>query len=206
MVGVVLGGLYMMHSPPAWLRARLTRRHFLWGVGVSAAFCVLAGVIYYAYHHVASLRGSMEYGFEGFINFFRTGEFSTHSSDLLFSYWFEIWPDNLKTWLIGDGYFADPTGKEMFYAGTDAGYSVFVFYCGLVGLALFATYFAYCSHAVYRREGAHRLFFLAVLAVQLIVWVKIPTDIFCFYTLLLLADSSRPRSTVVTYAETVRPA
>lgn len=36
------------------------------------------------------------------------------------------------------------------------------------------------------------LLFMLLLVIQLIVWIKIPTDIFCFYALLLLADSQKP--------------
>lgn len=33
--------------------------------------------------------------------------------------------------------------------------------------------------------------------IQLIVWVKIPTDIFCFYALLLLADTQQDEVNVI---------
>ena len=39
-----------------------------------------------------------------------------------------------------------------------------------------------------KRDKTMWLFFVSLLIVQLIVWIKIPTDIFCFYALLLLSD------------------
>ena len=34
---------------------------------------------------------------------------------------------------------------------------------------------------------------MLLLVIQFIVWIKIPTDIFCFYALLLLADNNKER-------------
>ena len=54
-----------------------------------------------------------------------------------------VFPDNLKTWLIGDGYFSNPynidpyfTGRFVggYYMSTDVGYLRFIFYSGLVGI------------------------------------------------------------------------
>ena len=68
------------------------------------------------------------------------------------------------------------------------GYIRFIFYCGVTGLAVFLAYFICCTYVLCKREKGLKLFFLCLFAIQLTVWVKIPTDIFCFYALLLLAD------------------
>ena len=143
------------------------------------------------YNTMPGVHKAFDYGFEGFINLFETGTFSTHSSDLLLSHITEIWPENTKTWMIGDGYFADPYDPAAFYMGTDMGYVRFIFYCGVIGLSIFLLYFINCTYVLCKRWKNLPLFFLLLFVTQLVIWIKIPTDIFCFYALLLLADSPK---------------
>lgn len=60
-----------------------------------------------------------------------------------------IFPDNLKTWFLGDGYLNNPFDTEPYYTGidwhgyyqnTDVGYLRFIFYFGLFGLILFCAF------------------------------------------------------------------
>ena len=62
-----------------------------------------------------------------------------------------VFPDNWVTWLIGDGYAANPMDKTLsffdpyytgpiyhgYYKGTDIGYLRYIFYFGLVGTFVF---------------------------------------------------------------------
>ena len=105
----------------------------------------------------------------------------------------DIWPDNAKTWIIGDGYFADPYDPKKFYMGTDMGYVRFFFYCGVIGFFIFLTYFVCCTYILCKRWHKLTMLFMLLLVIQFIVWIKIPTDIFCFYALLLLADNNKER-------------
>lgn len=192
-IGVGLSCLYMLMTSLSWLTAKITLKGIFFGLGSCLLLVLLVYIGIDLYHNQPGARMTMQYGFEGFFNLFGTGSFSTHSSDLLLDNIFVVWPDNMKTWIIGDGYFADPYEPELFYKGTDMGYARLIFYCGLVGLLFFLLYFGYCTYALCRRDRRFTLFFVFLLVVQLIVWVKIPTDIFCFYALLLLADGIGPR-------------
>lgn len=189
-VGMVITLVYLIFSTSSYLKIRITATGLSWGLGICLSFILLFYIGIYMYDNVPEARRAFEYGFEGFINWFETGTYSTHSSDLLLAHIFDIHPDNIKTWLIGDGYFADPDEPEMFYMGTDMGYIRFIFYCGVIGLLSFISYFIYCTYVLCKREREMNLFFVCVFLIQLIVWIKIPTDIFCFYALLLLSDSS----------------
>lgn len=190
-VGLAITGVYLFLSSASisWSQAKITSKKMLWIVGLCIAFVFLFKTGMYMYHTMPGVRKAFDYGFEGFINWFESGTFSTHSSYLLLDNIFEIHPDNAKTWLIGDGYFADPYNPELFYKGTDMGYIRFIFYCGIVGLFFFLSYFVCCTYMLCKREKNMNLFFMLLLVIQLIVWVKIPTDIFSFYALLLLADA-----------------
>lgn len=187
-VGVIIACLYILLSLREWIKARITAHGILWFI---TACCLLAGAAFaarYQYDRSQGFREAFDYGFEGFQNLYDEGSFSTHSSDLLLDNIFAVTPNNAKTWLIGDGYFADPINPEKFYMGTDMGYIRFIFYCGLVGLFFFIFFFISCTYVLCRREQDMKVFFFCLLVVQLVVWVKIPTDIFCFYALLLLSD------------------
>lgn len=196
-VGLAVACVYLLLTSTSWLKARLTLKNILWTVG---AFVLVILFIYagnYLYDNSQGFRNSFDYGFEGFINFYNTGSFSTHSSDLLVNSIGDILPDNVKTWIIGDGYFADPFDSRLFYMGTDMGYIRFVFYCGIIGLAIFLVYFICCTYVLCKRERGLKLFFFCLFVIQLIVWIKIPTDIFCFYALILLLDVQNSKESSV---------
>ena len=59
-----------------------------------------------------------------FLNYFTSGKLSTESTDVMMNMY--VFPDNLSTWLIGDGIWTDPrTG--FYYKGTDIGYCRMIF-------------------------------------------------------------------------------
>ena len=196
-VGFAIAVVYLLFSSGYWLKVGITLNKILWIMG---ACLLLVSLIYagtYLYANSQGFRSSFDYGFEGFINWYKTGSFSTHSSDLLVNSIGDILPDNKKTWMIGDGYFADPFDPSAFYMGTDMGYIRFIFYCGMIGLAFFFFYFICCTYVLCKRDENMNLFFWCLFVIQLIVWVKIPTDIFCFYALLLLADTQQDEVNVI---------
>ncbi|WP_180036736.1 MULTISPECIES: hypothetical protein [unclassified Acinetobacter] len=47
---------------------------------------------------------------------------------------FEIYPNNLKTWLFGDVYYRSVTGTGSYYMGTDVGFIRVIFSVGILGL------------------------------------------------------------------------
>lgn len=75
----------------------------------------------------------LRFGFEMFYNFFENGTFETTSTnELKDSY--NILPNSLKTWVIGDGkYFIS---EEVNYMGTDNGYLRMIFYFGIIGMII----------------------------------------------------------------------
>ena len=195
-VGLAVACAYLFLSSVSLRRINIfiTVKGLLWTVGGCAMIVLLYYAGIYMYNTMPGVQAAFDYGFEGFINLVETGRFSTHSSDLLINSIGDILPDNMKTWIIGDGYFADPYNPEAFYMGTDLGYVRFFFYCGVTGFIIFLIYFISCTHVLCRRWRNLTLFFISLFVIQLIVWVKIPTDIFCFYALLLLADSQKSPS------------
>lgn len=87
-------------------------------------------------------RRTYQWAFEGFINLAENGNLGTSSTSKLQSMY--IYPEQLKTWLVGDGKMVD--GEGNFYMHTDAGYIRHIFYWGILGSILFySVQYAYYS-------------------------------------------------------------
>lgn len=152
-------------------------------LSVSVIVILFVSIVVYCYNTIPEFRSYLQYGFEGFFKFYETGRWSTDSTDKLQR--MVIFPNNTKTWLIGDGWFEAPSGNG-FYMGTDVGYLRLIFYSGIMGLALFSSLFVFCTTALSKRWMSDRVLFNIFLILQAIFWVKISTDIFLVYALLLL--------------------
>ena len=165
-------------------------------------FIVVAGffAVVYLYNNNAAFYENVRFAFEGFFNWWELGEWTTTSTERWKT--MIIWPDNTKTWLIGDGYFDGPTGNDPYYVGpfntgfykwTDVGYLRFIFYFGLLGLSLFAIYFCKVAATCAYRFKVHRALFLLVLFFNFAVWFKVSTDIYIFFALFLCLPYNEER-------------
>lgn len=137
-------------------------------------------------------KDNFRFGFEGFFSLFETGKWETNSNNILKN--MIVFPDNLHTWIIGDGYFDNPYHRDVNYIGpsfggyymaTDIGYLRFIFYFGLVGLLLFCVYMAACANELMKRFPAYSWMFFCILLINLIVWMKVSTDIFVVMAIFL---------------------
>ena len=139
----------------------------------------MAGVLLfsmYFYETSRTFHGYMRFGFEAFFNWAETGEFRTSSSDILSTMW--VWPKDTMTWVIGSGVIS------VFEIGSDIGYCNFIFYCGIVGLALFSIFFLYCHWVQIRKFQNFRMAAFLLTALTFILWTKVMTDIFFIDALL----------------------
>lgn len=94
----------------------------------------------------------LRFGFEGLFSLWETGEWHVTSNERLKNMY--VWPDNPKTWIIGDGYFSNPINTDPYftgeitggyYKGTDVGFLRFIYYFGGLGLLAFAVFFMRCG-------------------------------------------------------------
>lgn len=150
---------------------------------------VIAVLAYYFYNTNFVFYDYMRFAFEGFFNWVEKGEWKTSSTDRLNSVMW-IWPDanDYKTWLIGQATFDD-----WHAVGTDIGYCRFVFYNGLLGLTTFSLFFVYNAWACSKILPGYELFFMMLLALGFVIWLKVATDLFLIYALFYCLDG-RERS------------
>jgi len=181
-LGMLIGVGYVTLKTGFWsgffsyLNARLWLRTVIVGV-------IILGVVTTLYNSYYEFYSLFRFAFEGFFNWVETGEWQTASTEVLKNMW--VYPDNLKTWIIGDGYFLDPYNSALYYMQTDVGYLRFIFYCGLVGLSVFCIFFIYLSLSIYARFTKYKILFLLLLVVVFGNWIKVATDIFVVYAIFL---------------------
>lgn len=149
-------------------------------------------IIVFQYNADAAFEEKLRFGFEGFFSLAEKGKWETNSNDILFEH-MVVFPETTKTWLIGDGYGANPASDPYyigpdyhgFYMGTDIGYLRFLFYFGIFGLIALVSLICYTTYICVHRFQSYRTMFLLMLAVNLIVWFKVSTDIFMVFAIFL---------------------
>lgn len=197
MVGVIIAFLYVAFTTFKKESPQKHRSFALWYWFAGILF-ISVPLITYAYNNDPQMKKHIRFGFEGFFNWVEKGDFNYTSNNRLKEMY--VWPDNLKTWVVGDGYFENPldtdvhyTGKttEGYYMSTDVGYSRFIFYFGVLGLLMFSFYFIEVGRTCMRRFPEWKMLFLMLLLVHFTVWAKVSTDIFlCFAPFLCLGPEN----------------
>lgn len=185
-----------------------TLGYWLWTVSLSSQkreqnvrlfsiyLCVLLlcflPIIIYLYYTDDMVYQNIQFGFEGFFSLSETGKWETTSTSILQNMY--VFPDNLKTWIIGDGYFDNPRFTDPYYIGynwvgfyqdTDAGYLRFIYYFGVIGLLLFMFFMYKAAGMCMYRIPSHRFLFVAILILNYIVWIKVSSDLFLVLALFL---------------------
>lgn len=160
--------------------------------GVFGLGLVLVWILFsYLYITDEFWRQYLRFGFEGFFSLAERGEWVVSSNEMLKEGY--VFPDNFKTWVIGDGYMVDPDidpyyiGPESwgYYMNTDVGYSRFIFYFGLIGLCLFSLFFVKISQISIKRFNCGKWLFIILLVLNFCIWMKVTTDIFVAFALFL---------------------
>lgn len=190
-VGMVLSVIYLVMSSGLHKLELLpsTRKLWTW-IGWVALLAV--PYIVYKYNTDVEFYNDIRFAFEGFFALVEEGEWEVGSNWQLKN--MIVWPDNFKTWIIGDGYFNNPTGTDPYYIGeitggyymgTDIGYLRFIFYMGLCGLFAFSAFMCKAASMAIERFKGYRMMILLLLAVHFIVWLKVSSDCFVIFALLL---------------------
>lgn len=152
----------------------------------------------YLYNNSLQFHELSRFAFEGFFNLFEKGEWQIDSNDKLKT--MIVFPDNAKTWIIGDGYFINPYYSDPtyvgyqpggYYMGTDIGYLRFIFYFGLIGLIAFSIFFVTSAKVCVAKLPEYKLLILFILLLGFVIWLKVATDVFLVFALLLCVANLR---------------
>ena len=183
-VGIVLALTYLMATSISW-KIEITRSSIKYWLTIFLITVLLISVGVYLYNTDDTFHDQVRFGFEGFFNWYETGEWTTDSTERLNGVMW-IWPaaNDYKTWIIGKATF-----DNWYAVGTDIGYCRFVFYNGLLGLITFSLFFVYNAWAGIKKFPNYKLFFLILLSLSFIIWLKVATDLFLIYALFYCLDS-----------------
>lgn len=163
----------------------MTRSLFYYLGGV---LLITIPLLVYWYHTDATFYSNIRFAFEGFFSLAETGRWDVSSNEILKNMY--VFPDNWKTWIIGDGYFDNPYGIDPYYTGenwhgfykaTDVGYLRFIYYFGVIGLVAFSWFFFVVTAVCRKRFPRYAMFFGFLLLLNFVVWLKVSTDIFVVF-------------------------
>lgn len=195
-MGVGIAMAYLLYSNTTFRSYIKNRKLWLWLGGI---LCIGLPSIVYFYNTNETFYINIRFAFEGFFSLWETGQWQVSSNDILFEHMI-VFPDNIRTWLIGDGYaanpivgpFADPyyTGPAFhgFYMATDIGYIRYIFYFGLIGTIIFISFMLKSALICMSRFKEYKMMFLMILLVNYIGWFKVSTDIFLVFAIFLVVS------------------
>lgn len=159
-------------------------------------FAVAVVISVFLYNVNPDFEKKMRFAFEGFFSLFEDGKWEVSSNEKLKTMY--VFPETLKTWIIGDGYFSNPrdvdpyfVGEEIggYYMGTDVGYLRFIFYFGVIGLFAMVAVIFKAGQACIRNLSGYKLMFVLLLLANYIIWLKVSTDLFLVFALFLMVRS-----------------
>lgn len=189
-IGTLIGIAWMVLSP--FIINKQEKLKSGKGITIFVTLAILIGISILLYNTFPDVKDLLRFGFEGFFSWVETGKWQTDSTARLET--MIIWPEELRTWIIGDGYFensrVDPnylgsSTDRGFYMGTDIGYLRFIFYFGLTGLIWIIAVVVYSAYVCADQFKEYAWIFVLALLVGLAVWAKVSTDIFLFFCLFL---------------------
>ena len=183
-VGTALGlGYILMTNLRIEKGGLVSRTQFVLSLLLLFLILSAVGISTYLYNTSSSFHNELRFGFEGFFNWVETGEFRTGSTDHLQTMW--VWPETPRSWILGEGKLG------VFQIGSDIGYCNYIFHCGLIGLAIFTTFFLFNHLSLISKFKRFTLTAWLLVAVTLIVWCKVMTDIFLIDALLFCVDGNK---------------
>lgn len=206
-VGVGLALVYWIYSTNLFSLKQNIKNQKLW-LWLGGILCVVIPIFMYLYFTNDTFYKNIRFGFEGFFSLWETGKWQTSSNDILLNYMI-VFPDNWVTWLIGDGYAANPADKTLsffdpyytgpvyhgYYMGTDIGYLRYIFYFGLIGTFVFSLFMWRSAWACIHRFKDYKMMFLMILLVNYIGWFKVSTDIFLAFAIFLVLSKENDGQT-----------
>lgn len=153
-------------------------RYFHFIINLRYSAIIIVTLIFILNLFQSTNQSSIDHSLELFVNLYEYGTLNTDSTTAIFNDHI-IFPDNISTFLIGDGLYSINNAN---YMNTDIGYLRVIFYSGIFTLFLFLLvnfyYILNSNHTILFR--ATLLFVFIILSVKLPVFYIIPWYIFLY--------------------------
>ena len=193
-VGMIVALLYLVFA----MSSGRTELKSLWKMLLS--FTVASSIVVLVLYNTNYVfRTNLRFGFEGFFSLVEKGRWETNSNETLIEHMI-VFPDNPKTWLVGDGYGANPTENDPyytgeryhgFYKGTDIGYLRFIFFFGVFGMLSMIVFFGVLYYRCLIRHPEYKILLILLLLLNYLIWFKVTTDYLPIFALLLVIPAAR---------------
>ena len=190
-IGIALSVVYLLILTRPFSLSSIGKYKSLWRMsGIMLVIAVCCSILFY--NISPAFKQNLRFAFEGFFSLAEKGTWEVHSNEILKN--MVVFPDEIKTWIIGNGYFENPYYREPYYTGvrwhgyyqnTDIGYLRFIFYFGVFGLITFMAYFIKVALTCRKRLPETGSLFLMFLLLNFAIWCKVSTDIFLVFALFL---------------------
>lgn len=198
-VGNIISIVFLLIMLKPWTIDFDIKSFRMW-VSIFLLVLLTAPILHYLYENNPQFKGLFRYGFEGIFSYVEDGVLETSSTNKLKTMY--VFPETLKTWIIGDGYYVNPYRTDPYYVGknvylsgyymlTDVGYLRFIFYFGIIGLLGFMSLIVTIVKQLIARARAYRMLFLMLLLANLATWLKVSTDLFLVFALLFCVTNLR---------------
>ena len=193
-VGIVIALLYLCYCTVVNAEFKENKRLWVW---LGSFLCVVIPVMTLLYHTSETFHQNIRFAFEGFFSLWETGEWNVSSNDMLLESMI-VFPETLTTWIIGDGYAANPandpfytgTDFEVYYMASDVVYLRYIFYFGLTGKLLFMIFMLKAALICANKFKVYKVMFILLLLVNYIGWFKVSTDVFLVFAPFLCLDEN----------------
>lgn len=192
-------GLSLLYAVLTFKPQRVSNSVFRIARYITVTLVIAVPLSVFLYHNNAQFHELSRFAFEGFFNLAEEGEWQVDSNEKLKT--MIVFPDNTKTWIIGDGYFTNPYYTDPyyvgyqpggFYMGTDIGYCRFIFYFGIIGLLAFSYFFIQVAKECIVSLKEYKLLILFILLLGFVIWLKVATDVFLVFALFLCVANMQP--------------
>ncbi len=190
-IGIALSIVYLLILTRPFSLSSIVKYKSLWRMsGIMLVIAVCCSILFY--NISPAFKHNLRFAFEGFFSLAEKGTWEVHSNEILKN--MVVFPDEIKTWIIGNGYFDNPYDSEPYYTGirwhgfyqnTDIGYLRFIFYFGVFGLITFMAYFIKVALTCRKRLPEIGSLFMMLLLLNFTIWCKVSTDIFLVFALFL---------------------
>lgn len=193
-IGVLMAIAYWLYMT-CRQQAGMTRlwKYLLW------TLVIVIPIVVVLYNINKFVHQNILFGFEGFVNLIEKGYWETNSNNVLHDMY--RFPNTVRTWIIGDGYFENPAMDPYyighmwkgFYMGTDVGYLRFIFYFGLIGLCAISLFMIRTGIVSVKKFPHYSILFILLILINFIVWFKVATDMLPILALFLMIGTEEDK-------------
>lgn len=178
LIGGLLGLMLILFPKDLKLSIVMFRKRLSFLLCILIIPIVLILILFFMFPKIGeSIQPLFNFAFEIFINYFEKGSAESASTNRLQEMY--IFPQDMKTWIIGDGLWSAPDGSG-YYMHTDVGYLRLIYYFGLVGLFVYLLMQFVAIRTVFKNYNLSIIFYLTVFTYLLILNLKGFADLLSF--------------------------